>query len=524
MPQSEYIRLQLPLGGLYRRLAYQSQPPFTTPSCSNVRPDDTLAQRERLGVRPGLSKHFATELGSGAPVRLVSDVLYYGGTKLIASSNGLLYYSDGAAMLPVGGSPPTLASSGMLSAADHLGKVYIAGDTGHASSPRLCVYDPDGDSLALVTASAGTVPIKCSIVAMWRDRIVLAGDSDNPHLWYMSRLGDPTDWDYSPAVNSSADAVAATNSDAGRIGEPVTAVVPHSDECLIFGCSTSLWILRGDPQAGGRLTKLSDECGILDKSAWCYDPEGQFYFMSQDGLYMMPAGCGATPISLSRERLPTELLRIDRTLCTVSMAYDFLYRGIHIAVSKVDGGATTHWFIDTKQSSGGDQATPSTASFFPEAWQVAHDAFSMFSRRDYTPSNADLAPVIFGCRDGYLRQFDTTAYTDDGSDISWHADFGPLQLGGVGHEGYLDELAVSVAAGSGNISAAVRGGLSAEEAYNASTFESFDLNATGLNLTARPRMRAESAIVRFSGNEAGSTAALEEVVVRRTKAAVRRPL
>jgi hypothetical protein len=66
--------------------------------------------------------------------------------------------------------------------------------------------------------------------------------------------------------------------------------------------------------------------------------------------------------------------------------------------------------------------------------------------------------------------------------------------------------------------------LSAEEAYNASTFESFDLNATGLNLTARPRMRAESAIVRFSGNEAGSTAALEEVVVRRTKAAVRRPL
>jgi hypothetical protein len=52
MPQSQYLRLGMPMGGLYRRLSYQSHPPYTTASCSNVRPDDTLAQRERLGMRP----------------------------------------------------------------------------------------------------------------------------------------------------------------------------------------------------------------------------------------------------------------------------------------------------------------------------------------------------------------------------------------------------------------------------------------------------------------------------------------
>lgn len=528
MPQSQYLRLGLPLGGLYRRLAYQVHPPFTTPSCSNVRPDDALAQRERLGMRPGLAKHFATQLGSGNPVRLVSDVLYQTSgvpaTKLVASSNGLLYYSNGAAMTVVGGAPPTLASDLMLTAADHLGLLYIAGS--NDANTKLCVYDPNANTLALVVATAGTIPVGCELVTMWRDRIVLAGDINNPHLWYMSKSGTPTDWDYSPATTTSLDAVSATNSDAGRIGEPVTALVSHSDECMLFGCSSSIWALQGDPQAGGRLIRLSEECGILDRAAWCYDPEGYLYFLSQDGLYMMGPGCGETPTSVSRERLPAELFRIDRTAYTVSMAYDFMARGVHIFVTKNTAGATTHFFIDVKQSSGGDKQGPTTASFWPATYAAAssvHEPFSLFSRRDYSPSTTSLSPVILGCRDGYLRQFDTAVYQDDGTGITWHVDFGPINLGGVGREGLLDELSVAVAAGSGNIQAAVRTGKTAEEAYSASAFATYDLNTAGLNLTHRPRMRGESGLVRFSGNESNTTAALEEVVIRRSAAGVRRP-
>jgi hypothetical protein len=513
------------MGGLYRRLSHQSHPPYTSPSCSNVRPDDTLASRERLGMRPGISKHFATQLGSGNPVRLVTDVLYQTSgvpaTKLVASSNGLLYYSDGGAMTVVGGGPPTLASNRMLTAADHLGLLYIAGSS--SANTELCVYDPNANSLALVTdPSPGTVPVGCELVSMWRDRIVLAGDINNPHLWYMSKSGDPTNWDYSPGTTTSLDAVAATNSDAGEIGEPVRAIVPHSDECMLFGCSSSLWALRGDPQAGGRITRLSDEVGIIDRAAWCYDSEGYLYFLSQDGLYMMGPGCGEVPTSVSREKLPAELLRIDRSVFTVSLAYDFLFRGVHVFVSNSSVSATTHWWIDVKQSGAGDRASPSTASFWPVSLGTSLDAFSSFSRRDYTPASSSLSPTIMGCRDGYLRQYDSSEYDDDGTTITWHADIGPIPLAGTGHEGTLDELNVSVAAGSGNIQAAVRTGQSAESGFNASAFETFDLNSTGLNLTHRPRMRGESAFIRFSGNEAGTTAAIEDVLIKRTQAGIRR--
>jgi hypothetical protein len=527
MPQSQYLRLGMPMGGLYRRLSYQSHPPYTTASCSNVRPDDTLAQRERLGMRPGLSKHFATELGSGNPVRLVSDVLYQTSgvpaTKLVASANGLLYFSDGAAMTEVGGSPPTLASDRMLTAADHLGLLYISGSD--SANTELCVYDPSDDSLELLVASSvEPVPTGCEIVSMWRDRIVLCGDINNPHLWYMSKSGDPTNWDYSPGTTTSLDAVAATNSDAGRIGEPVRAFISHSDDCGLFGCSSSLWALRGDPQAGGRLTRLSDEVGIIDRAAWCYDSEGYLYFLSQDGLYMMGPGCGETPSSVSREKLPAELLRIDTSAYTVSLAYDFLARGVHVFVSKNVAGAVTHYFIDVKQSTGGDVQRPQTVSFWPTSLgSTAYEPFSLFSRRNYIPAIANSSPTILGCRDGYLRQFDTSVFTDDGTAIAWHFDIGPVPLGGVGYEGLLDELSVSVATGSGNIQAAVRAGQTAEAAYNASAFETYDLNATGLNLTHRPRMRGDSAFIKVSGNESGTTAAVEDVLIRRSAAGVRRP-
>lgn len=511
------------MGGLYRRLSYQSHPPYTTPLCSNVRPDDTLTGRERLGMRPGLAKHFPTELGGGEPIRLVTDVLYQTAgvpaTQLVASSDGLLYYSDAGAMVEVGGMPPTLASDRMLTAADHLGLLYIASD----DSGNLCVYDPDANSLEVLVASAGNVPTNCHLVSMWRDRIVLAGDINNPHLWYMSKSGDPTDWDYFPGTTTSLQAVAATNSDAGRIGEPVKAIIPHSDECMLFGCSTSLWALRGDPEAGGRITKLSDEVGIIDRAAWCYDSEGYLYFLSQDGLYMMGPGCGEVPTSVSREKLPAELLRIDTSSYTVTLAYDFLARGVHLFVSKNTAAATSHFFIDVKQAGAGDRQSPSTASFWPVSLgNTDHEPFAIFSRRDYTPAASALSPTILGCRDGYLRQFDNSELEDDGTAITWSFDVGPIPLGGTGHEGILDCLDVSVAAGSGNIQAAVRSGQSAEAAFNASAFETFDLNSTGLNLTHRPRMRGQSAFVRFSGNEEGTTAAIEDVAIRRTQAGVRR--
>jgi len=68
------ITIQFPFGGLNRRYGYQSQPPYTTPDCLNVRPIDSLEGRQRGGMRPGMKKTFDQLIGSGNPIRMLANV------------------------------------------------------------------------------------------------------------------------------------------------------------------------------------------------------------------------------------------------------------------------------------------------------------------------------------------------------------------------------------------------------------------------------------------------------------------
>lgn len=57
------VNIRFPLGGLNRRLDYQSQPLFTAPDLLNVLDRDCLTGRLRGGSRPGMSKAFPTQIG-----------------------------------------------------------------------------------------------------------------------------------------------------------------------------------------------------------------------------------------------------------------------------------------------------------------------------------------------------------------------------------------------------------------------------------------------------------------------------
>jgi len=74
MPKKGYSNLAFPVGGLNRKYGYQSQPPYTTPDCLNVRPSDVVKGRGRGGSRPGLEKAFSEQLGSGYPVNLLGNI------------------------------------------------------------------------------------------------------------------------------------------------------------------------------------------------------------------------------------------------------------------------------------------------------------------------------------------------------------------------------------------------------------------------------------------------------------------
>jgi hypothetical protein len=61
--QPKHISVKFPAGGLHRDHAYQSQPPYTTPDCLNVRPRGQIEDRLRGGTRPGLAYFDTTRLG-----------------------------------------------------------------------------------------------------------------------------------------------------------------------------------------------------------------------------------------------------------------------------------------------------------------------------------------------------------------------------------------------------------------------------------------------------------------------------
>ena len=329
------------------------------------------------------------------------------------------------------------------------------------------VYRADTDTISLhltdddtLGSPKGFVPAGRPLCCLWRDRVVYAGGKHTPHLWEMSRQGDPFDYDYGADPEDTGRAIAGSNSLAGQLGEQITALVPHAHECLIFGCTNSIWIMRGDPAAGGRIDRISPQIGILTADSWCYTPSEYLYFLSHDGIYVMPPGCGAMPQSVSRERLPKELVNIDPSLYEVSMSYDVKKRGIHLQVTLKSAATTTHWWIDNLVTKTGDTTN---AQFFPVTYgSTSLDAFVSHSRRNYTSSESW---VIFGCRDGYLRRYSDSAISDDGTSFTSYVVYGPIRAGSTDFvSGYVQDVVGTLAQESGDVRVDIYAGETYEEA------------------------------------------------------------
>ena len=79
--------LVFPMGGLNRKYAYQSQPPYTTPDCLNVRPTGVIEKRARGGSRPGHGKAYYELLGAGTPVRMANSLLLIADTLNLFTDN-----------------------------------------------------------------------------------------------------------------------------------------------------------------------------------------------------------------------------------------------------------------------------------------------------------------------------------------------------------------------------------------------------------------------------------------------------
>lgn len=507
-------QIHWPMAGVVKRYGFSYSPPYSTPHALNVRPDSANTQslagqdaphrgRERGGSRPGMRKMFTQELGGGQPVRSLNTITWVvdGGapkSRIVAISNGILYREEPVGTLvaadPVNQVTGLFNPDLLIHSAERNQILYIAdwsytiAEANGVRAPKQ--YDPATDTISNWTATKGTVPTGCNCIAVWRDRLVLGGGIVTPHGLFMSRIGDPQDWDYFPAEPDAGQPVSLTLSDAGQVGDIITAISPHADNCLVIGCLTSIWMVQGDPADGGQVNNISQQIGVIDSDSWCVSPENIFIFLSQDGIYFMPVRCeaGIYPQSVSRERVPEELLSVDRTVTSVHLEYDVKDRGVHIFLSPRAAGASSgrHWFMDWE-----------TKSFWPvELGSADFEPFSIHQRKNYYSKNSS---TLLGCRDGYLRHHRSDVTDDDGQAFTTEVWLGPFGDPEFVLDVQINRLRASLGRSSGVVQWSLHAGSSPEEAFESVAIANGSWILDGSNPWEYPRIRAGSLYLKLVG-------------------------
>lgn len=280
----------------------------------------------------------------------------------------------------------TIISSANLSAVDEA-----------TSTPHWYDWTPYNND----TTTYGSMPAKAYLGCRYYGRAVLSGNPLYPHQWYMSRVADPWDWAFT--ATDSLSPVAGNNSDAGEVGDIVRALIPFNDDYLVFGCASSIHVLRGNPAESGSIDEASNTTGVYGFRSWCFDNDGNLYFWGDGGIYILPKGFGQV-VNLSQTPLPdlVDDEAADPSTHRISMGYDRKRHGILVCITKLSDGTNSNYWYSLK-----------TKGFYPETYPEEASAYSLFY---YPANNKTYEDLLIGSQDGYIRKFSNSAKDDDAGD------------------------------------------------------------------------------------------------------------
>jgi hypothetical protein len=336
-------------------------------------------------------------------MRLVSSAQVSGSPRSLVtlgvSGGDIVVFTPSGVTTPTGGSGALDSTARYVQSATLYKKAYWTDGRQYKQYNAV-----DNEVTEYKCLSAGAIPSRCALIEMWRGRIVLARSADEPHNWFMSKKDDPTNYDFFPATPTETDAVAGNNSAAGLCPDIINTLVPYSEDILIFGGDHSIWMLVGDPAAGGRLELVSDITGMAFGRPWCKDPNGVLYFVgSRGGMFRwLP---GAKPERISATKIERQLQDIDFASYYVRLVWNYQDDGIHIFQCPFEDGGTqvSHWF-----------------------WEQGSDAFTkdLFGTSSVTNiqpcsvmvvdgDDVDDRVLLIGGEDGQVRRWDPDARSDD---------------------------------------------------------------------------------------------------------------
>jgi len=307
---------------------------------------------------------------------------------------------------------------GLIRAAQFHQKLYIVDGT-HAR-----VFDPVEDpdnSISDWVPSSGSLPgdtgagtTTARFIVNHLDRLFLGGMEDDPNNIAFSAIGNALDWNPNSQVLFGRSSTLA-NEIAGVAGVPITSLHPYEDDRMIVGGEGRIDALFGDPEfESARLDNVTREAGISGPEALSYTDGGGSYMTTEQGQAVIN-GSNIQFFSqaiLNKFAVPSThpgtvhpiVIRDGNRYgvffgFTRVAAEDFTPNdsGYYRQTTLADGTelVSTHlWWDERSGGSGG---------FFPLRFPKEADpivAFKFIER------------VLFGCRDGYIREFDDGRVND----------------------------------------------------------------------------------------------------------------
>lgn len=407
------IDLRFPFGGLSELGSYASQLPNqeqpTTVSCANVRAYDPRTGRLRGAQRAGHSRYLNAQHSGTNPIQhithLTSTSVYSTSgsaamrsqTALAVSQGNVKTFSrNGSFTTSTNGSSALDADFPFVDSAELFGVLYFA------DGKNVKKYTASTDTVSTWTPSAGSLPgsgtDRHRLICTWRSRIVLSGLQSDPHNWFMSAIGNADNWDYGKSPFTEGSPVAGNNSDAGKAADIINTLIPYSDDLLLFGGDHTIWQMTNDPNAGGRIDRISDITGMAFGQSWCKDPSGLIYFFgSRGGLYVMTPG--NLPVRLS-DPVGERLMDINLSTNMVKLVWDDQFQCVMLYVTPIAGGATTNYCYDTRMK-----------AWWPDTFE--DDDLNVHAVHIMDGDSPNDRVVLIGCRDGYIRAIDPSTSWDD---------------------------------------------------------------------------------------------------------------
>ena len=415
---------------------------------------------------------------------------------------------------------PLVVNDGVISTFTDISVTPISGGTLDSSADFIDstalygnVYFTDGKSYLFYNAktgllepfqsrSSGLVQPRCKLITSWRGRLVLARPPESPQNWFMSKQGDPFNWDQVPFTLTGKTSIAGNDSRAGVAPDIINALLRYSDDTLLVFCDHSIHVFRGDPMDGGQLDLVTDAVGGAFGRSCCKDPEGMIYFADNNGEVYRMSRSGKYE-SLTEDRVSSRLRSVDLSNSRLELTWNSDDSGLHVLQFPyvTDGVPLTHWFWEKTTN----------------AWW--EDTFGLDGATGVQPTavypfdsdDPEDRALLFGCEDGFIRKWTRSATSDDGQPIWSFVMIGPLVPKGDYMEWMFTDIDAVFATGQQAPNWYLYGSKVADRPGHAVSHGRF---RPGRNATVLARARGAASYFAIGLAEAGGRWSYEDIQMR----------